>query len=95
MSESAIEVPPGYGPGLPPQRPGDSTGGSAATYEVVAALVVAKDIDGRLQHCYRGSIIKWLNDKQRAHFLRMGLVAELTGSGQGVGPDGPPVAVNE
>lgn len=62
----------------PHQRPGDDTGGSAAvTYKVVSALVIAKDIDGRLQHHYLGSVIRWLNDKQRTHFLKMGLVVEL------------------
>lgn len=77
------------------ERPGDGTGGSGATYEVVAALVVAKDIDGKLQHCYRGSIIKWLNDKQRAHFLRLGLVVELADSCPGAVPGSPSDAVNE
>lgn len=47
-------------------------------YRVTAALVVAKDQAGRNHHCYRGAVIPWLGDWQREHFLRMGLVEELS-----------------
>jgi cytochrome c oxidase cbb3-type subunit 2 len=46
-------------------------------YRVTAALVVAKDQSGRLHHTYCGDWISWLNDEQRGHFLRLGLVEEI------------------
>ncbi|KLO31587.1 hypothetical protein ABW16_01775 [Mycolicibacter heraklionensis] len=46
-------------------------------YEVVAPMVNAADPDGRLQPYYAGSVIRWLNDVQRAHFVRLGLVVPL------------------
>lgn len=46
-------------------------------YKVTAALVVAADQDGRNRHCYRGDVIRWLNDKQRELFLRHKLVEPL------------------
>ncbi|UVO12817.1 hypothetical protein NM962_01210 [Mycobacterium sp. SVM_VP21] len=46
-------------------------------YEVVAPMVNAADQDGRLHPYYAGSIIRWLNDKQRSHFVRHGLVVAL------------------
>jgi cytochrome c oxidase cbb3-type subunit II len=49
-------------------------------YRVTAALVVAKGADGLLRHCYHGAVLNWLNDEQRAHFLRMGLVEEIAES---------------
>jgi len=47
------------------------------SYRVTAALVVAKDQLGFNRHCYFGATILWLNDEQRAHFLRKGLVVEI------------------
>ncbi|BCP29603.1 hypothetical protein JF780_05775 [Mycobacterium intracellulare] len=49
----------------------------SAGYQVVAPLVVAKDQTGKLHHCYRGAWIPWLDDVQKAHFLRHGLVKQL------------------
>lgn len=46
-------------------------------YRVVAPLVVVKDQTGKLHHAYKGSQLAWLNDEQRDHFLRKGLVEEL------------------
>ena len=46
-------------------------------YKVTAALVIAADVQGKLTHRYRDAWIPWLNDVQRAHFLRHGLVVEL------------------
>lgn len=46
-------------------------------YKVTAALVVAKDQAGRLHHSYQGSTLHYLNDEQREHFLRHGLVEEI------------------
>lgn len=46
-------------------------------YKVTSALVVAADVTGKLHHKYHGSWIPWLNDVQRAHFLRLKLVEEL------------------
>jgi hypothetical protein len=53
---------------------------SATGYRVTAALVVAKDQTGRNHHVYHGAFIPWLNDEQRAHFLRHKLVEEVTGT---------------
>lgn len=53
------------------------TAAVATGYRVVAPLVIAKDQTGRLHHCYRGAWIPWLDDVQRGHFLRHGLVEEL------------------
>lgn len=50
-------------------------------------LVLAKDEAGKIFYHYqrpvnapsiRGPIIPWLNDEQREHFLRLGLVEEIT-----------------
>lgn len=46
-------------------------------YTVTAPLVVARDGAGRLHHSYRGAFIPTLNEVQRAHFLRHGLVREV------------------
>jgi len=46
-------------------------------YKVTAPLVVVKDQAGRLRHTYFGAIVPWLNDEQRDHFLRLGLVEKI------------------
>lgn len=46
-------------------------------WKVVAPLVIAKDQTGKLHHAYCGSLLGWLNDEQREHFLRRGLVEEI------------------
>lgn len=46
-------------------------------YRVLAPLVVAADPEGRNHHYRDGAVIRWLNDRQRAHFLRRGLVQEV------------------
>ncbi len=46
-------------------------------FTVTAPLVVARDGAGRLHHAYRGSFLPYLNDTQREHFLRHGLVQEI------------------
>jgi hypothetical protein len=46
-------------------------------YLVTAPLVYAKDETGRVHHCYQGAVIPRLNDQQREHFLRLGLVEEI------------------
>lgn len=51
-------------------------------YMVTAALVVAKDQRGKNHHIYRGGWIPWLNDEQRAHFLRHNLVVEVDAAPQ-------------
>ena len=51
-------------------------------------LVIAKDQQGHLNYHYhgggtgssRGPYIPWLNDEQRAHFLRKGVVIEIAES---------------
>jgi cytochrome c oxidase cbb3-type subunit II len=63
-----------------------------ATYRMVprVQLIIVEDQQGILWHHYnvpaapahsaartRGPVIEWLNEKQRAHFLRLGLVTEI------------------
>ncbi|BBZ09866.1 MULTISPECIES: hypothetical protein [Mycobacterium] len=42
-------------------------------------LLVVKDEVGRNHHCYQHNtgVIPYLNDQQREHFLRLGLVEEI------------------
>lgn len=51
-------------------------------YRVICPLVIAKDQAGRLHHAYKGSVLGWLNDEQREHFLRKGLVEEIPDSAE-------------
>src|SRR5580693_4937874 len=46
-------------------------------YQVTCALVQPKDKDGRIHAHYYGSVIGWLNDKERANYLRNNLVREI------------------
>ena len=46
-------------------------------YRVKAALVCAKGQDGLRQHCYKGDLLDWLNDEERTHYLRKGLVVDV------------------
>lgn len=66
-------------------------------YAVKAPLVVAKDQTGRNFHFYAGSWIPWLNDEQRAHFLRLGLVEEVRAQAQSdaVADDAPATDTGE
>jgi hypothetical protein len=50
---------------------------SGGGYRVTSACVVAKDQTGRLHHFYHGDWIPWLNEEQRRHWLRLGLVEEI------------------
>lgn len=47
------------------------------TYSVLASAVHAKDPAGRIHAYYRGQIVDWLSEHQRAHFLSKGFVEEL------------------
>ena len=47
------------------------------TYSVLASAVHAKDPAGRIHAYYRGQIVDWLSEAQRAHFLSKGFVEEL------------------
>ncbi|MGH6683971.1 MAG: hypothetical protein ACRECA_08650 [Pseudolabrys sp.] len=49
----------------------------APKFRVVGALVIAKDQAGRLRHCYRGSLLGWLNPEQEQHFLAKKLVERV------------------
>jgi hypothetical protein len=49
----------------------------ATTYAVTAPLLIIKDQAGKNHHTYFGGIVHYLNDEQKAHFLRLGLVKEL------------------
>lgn len=50
------------------------------SYQVVAAVVLAKDEAGRVHYVYEGGHIEWLSDEQAEHFVSEGLVVEV-GSG--------------
>ncbi len=49
------------------------------SFKVVAPLVLARDSEGKVHHHYAGSVIAWLPDDQRAHFLELGLVVDVGG----------------
>ena len=49
-------------------------------WRVTGALVIVKNRTGRLVHCYRGELLDYLNDEQRDHFLRKGLIEEVSES---------------
>jgi hypothetical protein len=51
---------------------------SSKKYLVTAALVVARDLDGRIQYYYRGSELQsdGLNSADVEHLVREGLIAE-------------------
>lgn len=46
-------------------------------WRVVASLIVAKGVDGRLQHCYGGDVLDGLSPEQAAHFCRLGMVQKI------------------
>jgi hypothetical protein len=48
-------------------------------YLVTAPLVIAKDAEGKLHHCYEGAVIPWLSIEQRDAWLRLKLIEELNG----------------
>jgi hypothetical protein len=48
-------------------------------FKVTAPLVVVRDQNGRNHHTYRGGYVPFLDDEQRPHFLRHGLVEEIEG----------------
>lgn len=56
------------------------------SYQVVAALVLAKDQQGLIHYVYEGGTIPWLSDEQAAHLVSEGLVIDL--GGDAAEPDG-------
>ena len=76
-------------------------------YRLKVALLVVRDEHGKLWHHYqspgpgasRGPYIPWLNDEQREHFLRKGLVEEIVDGAapvvEAAQPAAAPVAVAE
>lgn len=50
------------------------------TYTVTAPVVLAVDQGGQTHHVYRGGVIDWLSDTQRAFFLAEGLVTDGSGA---------------
>lgn len=59
-------------------------------YLVKAPLLVVKDQTGLMRHKYQGAVVPFLDDEQREHFLRHGLVEEVSDSD--VKASGVPVA---
>lgn len=52
-------------------------------YRITSPLVIAKGLDGLNRHCYQGDVLGYLNDEQREHFLRLGLVERIGADAQG------------
>lgn len=46
-------------------------------YRIKAPLLFVKDQNGRLHQIYHNGWVPWLNEEQRKHFLRHGLVEEV------------------
>ena len=57
------------------------------SYRVIAPLVLAKDREGKTQHCYQDAVIQWLTDEQAEHFLESGLVVEILAAAALPDPD--------
>jgi hypothetical protein len=56
---------------------GNTAGEYVPHYRVIAPCVIVKGQDGRLEYCYGGDTLDWLDDVQKAHFLRLGLVERI------------------
>lgn len=50
------------------------------TYRVTAPLVLARDKEGKVHERYESSVIDWLDDDQKRHFLEAKLVEEIGGT---------------
>ena len=50
---------------------------TATKFLVTAPLVIARAQDGKMHHAYYGTVLHFLDDEQREHFLRKGLVEEI------------------
>ena len=61
-------------------------------YQVIAPMVNPKDREGRVHAHYYGSVIGWLNEKERANYLRHNLVREVGGSPEAAEPFSPEVS---
>jgi hypothetical protein len=44
------------------------------SFTVTAPLVLARDHEGKVHHCYEGAVINWLSDEQRDHLLGLGFI---------------------
>lgn len=49
------------------------------SYVVDAPLVLARDQEGKVHHCYQGAVIPWLPKDLAAHLLELGMVHEVGG----------------
>lgn len=49
-------------------------------YVVDAPLVLARDQEGKVHHCYQGAVIPWLPEDLAAHLLDLGMVHEVGGA---------------
>lgn len=57
------------------------------SYIVAAPLVLARDQDGRVHHCYQGAVIPWLPKDLATHLLDLGMVYEVSGRAQAAEPE--------
>lgn len=52
------------------------------SYVVDAPLVLARDQEGKVHHCYQGAVIPWLPEDLASHLLDLGMVHEVGGRAQ-------------
>lgn len=58
------------------------------SFRVTAALVLARDHEGKTNHRYHNEVITYLDEEQAAHFLKCGLVEKI-GAVEQPGDDKP------
>ncbi|MDV7194612.1 hypothetical protein [Mycolicibacterium fortuitum] len=58
------------------------------SYIVDAPLVLARDQEGKVHHCYQGAVIPWLPADLAAHLLELGMVRKVSASEPAEEPKG-------
>lgn len=58
------------------------------SYVVDAPLVLARDQEGKVHHCYKGAVIPWLPADLAAHLLELGMVRKVSASEPAEEPKG-------
>jgi cytochrome c oxidase cbb3-type subunit II len=61
---------------------------------VTAPLLFVRDQRRRLHQAYAGKIVQWLDDEQREHFLRLGLVEQVADESAPVQPRPAPSEIS-
>jgi hypothetical protein len=47
-------------------------------YRVIVPLVLVKDTEGFVHHCYQDALLEWLSDEQEMRFLDEGFVERIS-----------------